>query len=401
MNALPEPKEATLQALAGLLCGDRLQAAPRGPWADILRRLDETETAGRLPLLRELLEAGGLNGKADEILRGVLERDPRPSPPATWAEAAATVGEVCWDWTGWIPRGFLCLLAASPGSGKSAFALQLASSYILGRPLPDGTSYTGERGSVLWLESEAGQALHFQRCRDWGLPKLLERVETPFADPLLDVNLSDPEHRQKVEQAAYRPEVRLIVLDSLRGALRGDENASEAGEALFWLAALARDTGRPCLILHHLRKKTRDEAGEVVSLDRVRGSSALIQPCRIVLSLDAPDPEDEAHKRLSCIKSNLAMPPEPLGMKIGRAGLTFGDPPERPGKTTQTDKGEALLRHMLQDGERPAADILEAAMAEGISEPTLHRAKKRLRVSSFKKGDRWLISLQGRFHDSL
>ncbi len=42
------------------------------------------------------------------------------------AELAAELPPVTWLWRGWIPRGFISLLGAAPGMGKSLVALDLA-----------------------------------------------------------------------------------------------------------------------------------------------------------------------------------------------------------------------------------------------------------------------------------
>ena len=51
---------------------------------------------------------------------------------------------------------------------------------------------------------------------------------------------------------------------------------------------LARDTGKPVLCTHHLRKKGLQD-GEAVTLDRLRGSSATVQTARLVWAEEAAE----------------------------------------------------------------------------------------------------------------
>jgi hypothetical protein len=44
---------------------------------------------------------------------------------------------------------------------------------------------------------------------------------TPFSDPLIQVNLDDQNHQAAVTAAAMRPDVKIVVIDSLRGRPHG------------------------------------------------------------------------------------------------------------------------------------------------------------------------------------
>ena len=114
-----------------------------------------------------------------------------------------------------------------------------------------------------------------------------------IAGIVLERSFRDIEHQQALLEAAFRDDIRLIVVDSLRGAHRGRENDSDLISLVGWLAAMARDTGKPVLLTHHLRKRSQGE-GEEVTLDRIRGTSAILQPARVVWALDRPDPTDPA-----------------------------------------------------------------------------------------------------------
>lgn len=67
--------------------------------------------------------------------------------------------------------------------------------------------------------------MNLERARAWDLP--LERIRTPFDDPLADIRLDIEEHRKAIKAVAQQPDVKAIVLDSIRGTHRGKENDSE------------------------------------------------------------------------------------------------------------------------------------------------------------------------------
>jgi len=179
---------------------------------------------------------------------------------SSWLDLAKLIGPITWDWPKWLAPGFLHLLAARTGLGKSTLALRIAACYLAGWTWPDGNAFEGAHAAVLWIESEGAQALNLERAGKWGLP--LGRILSPWPDPLADANILNARHRRAIEAAAHVPEVRLIVLDSLSGArASADENDSRALQSMKWLNA-------SCLMLREApaswrrtRRRSRDYAG--------------------------------------------------------------------------------------------------------------------------------------------
>ena len=270
------------------------------------------------------------------------------------------------------------------------FLLRVAQSYITGAPFPDGSPYTGEIGKILWCEAEAAQALNFERAKAWGLP--LDRILTPLDNPMMDIKLDKPEHAAAIAEMAMRPDVLMIVVDSLRGAYSKDENSSEIAEATKWLAQLARDSGKPVFLSHHLRKRGLLDSGDGVGIDRLRGSSSILQFARLIWALDTPDPDHRELKRLSVIKSNLARFPEPIGVMIDNE-ITFTEAPETPRTETIGGRAIDLLLSLLQGGPQTADDIQREFDQAGISLATMKRAKQKLGVISRKDAEGWSWAL--------
>lgn len=171
------------------------------------------------------VQRGGELGTLCEL---AARLEPYGPKAATWDDMAARIGPIVWDWPGWLAQGVLTIVAGEPSKGKSALALRCAGCYVRGDAWPDGTEYNGEHGRVLWCEAEAAQAINLERAKAWGYP--LDKLLTPLADPLQDIRLDIPEHQAAVQSLAHRPDVRLIVVDSLRGAQKGDENSSESAD---------------------------------------------------------------------------------------------------------------------------------------------------------------------------
>lgn len=311
---------------------------------------------------------------------------------STWADLDRYFGPIEWEWGSWIPTGFLTLLVGESGVGKSILALHFCALFLGANGLwPDSTDFGGTTGDVLWVEAEAAQWLNWERAKSWGLP--VERIRTPFGDPMHEVQLENPAHRKAIEGAARRPEVRFIVVDSLSGASQGDENSIEILSVVKWLAALARDAGRAILLLHHLRKAGLLDASGRSELARVRGHSSIVQPTRVVLALDTPDPLDPETRRLRVVKNNIGPLPPPLGLRITDRGVLFCEAPQAPRRVSALEQAVEALKAILAAGPQLAQHIQDELNALDISWRTAQRAKEQMGVLSQRVNGAWQWSL--------
>lgn len=324
------------------------------------------------------------------------------SSGTTLAELRGLLSKTEWEWNGWLPRGFVSLLVAQSGMGKSTLALRLAASRMCGWSWPDGTLCEAELGPVVWVDTEASQALLLERADAWELPA--ERIHLPSlggSDPLADVLLDSPEGWAAVLSAVDAHKPALLVVDALRGAHRGRENDSELVTLMSSLAALARDKCIAVLVLHHLRKANQFERLDEVTLDRIRGSGVIVQYSRVILAIDRPDPAQPERHRLSVIKSNLAKRPDPIGFAIADTGLEFGAVPEVPRTEKQGSKAMEFLRELLSRQPVLATDLFAQGQLAGFAEITLRRAKTDLGVVVVKRDGRWYWSLPAEQGDHL
>jgi len=301
---------------------------------------------------------------------------------ATAVDLGKAVGEIEWLWQNWIPRGFLTMLAGDPGMGKSAVALRLAQSLIEQDKWPDG-SPVDEVGMVLWCDTEASQAILSHRIKAWNL-RFPEYILMPGNDPLQEMRIDDPGAFDQLEMMIDHEGITLVVIDSLRGSHRMDENSSDLVNVLSRLAGIARNANIAILVVHHLRKKSVMESSDV-TMDRIRGSSAISAMCRVIFCLEPVDFGSSKAIRMKQIKNNLALLPEPMGVNIDESGCSFGESPEEPRTETMTDRAIEFLRLELKGSPRKASQLIEDAELMGISKATLYRAKEKINIIAIRK----------------
>ncbi len=324
-----------------------------------------------------------------DLVRAFLPDEPDgvPLKHASWADMAAVLGPLEWAWADWLPQSMLSMLVAEQGAGKSVFALRIAACYLRGDPWPDGTPFDGELGGVVWCEAESSQGLNLDRATKWRLP--LSRLISPLEDPLDDLVLQDPEHLQRIEHAARRPSARCIIVDSLSGANQIKENDAAMVRPVKALATIAKQVGKPIILTHHLRKPGPMEAASEVTLARIRGSGAIVQPARAVWALDQPDPNSTT-RRLRQLKNNVkGVCGGSIGVTIEESGVTFCEAPEPPRQESQRDKAADVLKALLRKGPRRATELQEEIEGAGISWDAAKRAKSGLGIVSRREDGAW------------
>jgi hypothetical protein len=166
------------------------------------------------------------------------------------------------------------------------------------------------------------------------------------------------------------------------------------------------------LVVRHLNKAAANNP-----LYRGGGSIGIIGAARMAFVV-GKDPRDENRRVLASTKNNLAMPPASLmfGLEeaesgsvrvnwLGQSEVTAKDLLATPQDQEHADaRSEAVefLIEILADGPVAANQVKEEAEVAGIKERTLARAKKELRVISYREGatgergkGQWLWKLPG------
>ncbi len=339
--------------------------------------------------------------KAGEIERALdkVKKEPAPTKPkivldggtATWADLGEELTNVTWAWEGWIANGFVTMIVSQSGAGKSHLAIQLAATYIQGVPWPNGQKYNGKTGKVLWIETEAAQAINYGRAKKMGLPA--DSFVTPSSDPMQQPELMEEAWRERIREVASREDIVAVFVDSLSGSHNLDEKSNQSGEIVRWLAQVARDTGKPFHTTHHIRKKNSLSGTVEITLDDVRGSTSQVQYARVVMALDVPDASNKDLKRLQVIKSNLGKFPQPVGLEITGDGIVFTTAPKKEQKQTALNEAGELLMYLWNNRQKEhklwVSDLQHEAEIGGVSWKSMLRAKEELGFKSKKKDNRW------------
>ncbi len=355
-NALPSP------AVLGVLAGRQVVLWPDNDEVGCIHMKLVAEALCKLnvcvawvdPQFCALPEHGDAADVADEADLTAAINAATPYTPdlhglvATLADVAEKLPDTTWLWEGWVPKGYLTVLAGTPGAGKSGLALALARCYLNGGDWPDGAPQTDPAAAhrVLWLETEDSHGILRDRCAEWNVP--MDRIYLWGADGLGRPELESPATALALTKIVSERNVGLVVLDTLAGAHYQEENSANIKRIMQTLTGLAQSQNIAVLALHHLRKRQQQEA-EGVTLDRVRGSSAIAAAARVVLAAWRKPNHDADCVFLSVIKSNLTRPPDGLLVSTLREGgpvfsrCEASRPPsvERP---TQVERDVALIR---------------------------------------------------------
>lgn len=327
-----------------------------------------------------------------------------------------------------LPLGVVGLLAAGGGTGKSYLTIQLAISVVAGVPFLG--LEVKEQGAALILAAEdETDEIHrrlwriVQQYRQDGLldegrlELLRERLfiaSRVGVDNRLTIESGGEVIRTGMTKKLINtieelPRVVLLVLDPVSRFRSGDENDNDAAtrfvEAVETLRAA---TGATVLLPHHVSKAGLSAGAERLSVEGLRGASALVDGVRwagamATLRKDAAKDygikEEDAGRfvRLDVVKNNYAAPWPGMWLERGPGGVLIptklearrdhdrqrkGDEryrellPKLQGLIRQhAEQGDPLTRRKLRDyagvagmfgvGDQTLRGIVERAIAEG------------------------------------
>ena len=295
-----------------------------------------------------------------------------------------------WLWPNVIACGDLTLLGGAPGMGKSQAAIYAAATVSRGGTWPDGSQ--AQRGSTILCETEdrPGNAL---RPRLEAAGADLARVSFGrHMDLSADMNAL-------ARQAERLPDLRLLVLSPVLtffGPTSNDDNTVRAKLRPLLEWAASRNVA-VLGIIHPLK----DGPSDVFA-----GCDAYRRACRAAWRL-ALDPADdnpiEKLKRRVMLAAKVNNAPDALRLlyRIEGVSLPGGIETSRvvflPPRDEARGEGEtpapaatkramgaaavqSWLADQLADGRRDGADLKAAALAAGVSIPSLYRAADALDV---------------------
>lgn len=330
-------------------------------------------------------------------------------PPAAPAEPAAQRSgmlmsmdryvhrETDWLIPGIMPRGRLVLISGARDSGKSVF-LSTVAAHVSG----------GDRGRWPGVDPMSGHVIVISPEED-AEGELLGRLGAAGADLSKVYNgdqpanhstnkpLTYPDDHATLRQLVISTRAQLLVIDPITRRLSPGcpiREEATASSVLMPLVDLAHDTGVTICYSCHLRK---DKSGD--SLDWVLGAAGWTGIPRFAL-LMGKDPHDESKRVMAWSRcATQAKPPsrrfavdgEP-GCGVFRIGEPCGvKPDDMTGQCEELSVRDAMqeaksyLKTMLDEGRRPADDLLYQARNCGVTERTLRRAKVQLGVTSHRE----------------
>jgi hypothetical protein len=409
-------------------CGDKLHvfSSNASPFEDgntysKFAAFAELNHNGSYKATAKRLGADGYGKKEKDFIRAPpLEGDEEKIPDGRRA-AVIDMGKVeikplLWLWPGYLPLGKLGLLDGDPCLGKSMTTLDLAARVTTGREMPDHSmgDLGGAAGVVLMsCEDDAADTIKPRLVAagaDCDLVRLVTGVKethtndsgeqrTTLRTPTLeDVDIL----RMVIDEV----KAKLVIIDPLMAYMTGDTHRdSDARHSLAPMQKLAEETGSTVLVVRHLNK-----SGGSNALYRGGGSIGIIGAARAGL-LVAKDPEDSTGKRriLARTKANLAADadaslvykiidgePAPRIEWLGSSAQTATSvlaAPDNEDDKSQLDEAIDWLKAELTDGQQRSAELLKKAKHDGVAEPTLRKAKARLRVRVTKGFAGWLWEL--------
>lgn len=311
--------------------------------------------------------------------------------------------EVRWLWHPYVPLGKLTLLEGDPGQGKTYLMLAAAAAITRGYSLPD------QRGRVPPPHGQAGNVLYFT-AEDGLADTIRPRAEQAGAnlDKLLvvegwtaggDMEAFTFAQLALLGETIHDLQIQLVIIDPIQAFLGADVDMHRANEVRPLMAQLGRLAAlHHCAILaiRHITKGTGK------ALYRGLGSIDFTAAARSVLVI-AESLEDEQKRVLAQAKNSLEAKGASLVFTITADGfqwcgtskisadeLLSGQPQKH--QHQRNAAGEWLVQ-TLRPGEMAVTTLRAEAEANGISFRTLERAKVRLGVVSFQKGDRWYWKL--------
>jgi hypothetical protein len=349
---------------------------------------------------------------------------PFPQTFPSLQDLSPSLQPISWFWTGWIPFGFITLLGAVSGAGKSFIALDLARRLIHGLPFPDGSFPPSNPDSespsvVVYVDAEALPQVLLARALSWGMDisrlfLLLPPIATPESPHLSTgdyctdgiIDLSDPLQRDRLINLVSAKNPQLLIIDSLTSVLpHGHSNFTEARSLMLFLKQLAQDFNLALLLIHHLRKAPMLTGRKYeIQMDDFLGFINVSSISRSVLGLTimpSADPDDRsASRRFEVVKSNMSAEPPSLGFAftpqpppdfLPSASATdhpdsppvylkWGLAPNLPIPPSLLESCQNWLLNLLRSSSQPLKPSEIVALGEqvGFSRRTIFRARRLL-----------------------
>ena len=209
----------------------------------------------------------------------------------------------------WLVDGLLLkhninLIAAQPGVGKSSMITKILHDEFI----------KDKSQQFLIVDIECGQSLTFNRLEQMGDDAFEEALHdfTITEEDQNNIKLgSDSFFKLLREDLRSMPAVQIVVIDGLRGLMQDglcENSSSDISAIMQGLNAIIGACGVTVIMVHHLRKRENQEerskkAQHLITLDDVRGSSAISAFCRCILGVAN---QRDGTRTVNMVKNNFA-----------------------------------------------------------------------------------------------
>ena len=366
-------------------------------------------------------------GKA-ELFERVESAKANPSEKNKLVRVSASSVEMAavdWFWQNRIARGKINLLGGLPDQGKGQLAAFLAAAATGNIPFPFGEGHAPQ-GNVIWFNAEDDRAdTVVPRLKAAGADlsriKLVTSARVDGQDRTFNLQSDLPLLRDTIREIG---DTVLVILDPVGSYLGvGKVNpwrGNDVRAVLAPLKELVEELHTTAFGIVHFNKKDDVKS----ALLRIADSIAFTAVPRSVYAA-ITDPEDPKARLFLRVKNNVAEQDVP-GLRyafevktvgfdkaknkeirapqvvwLSRAEMSANDAMAAASGESGYAKREAreFLEELLAAGPVLADEVIKAAKQNGISQRTLHRAKKELNVRSDKTDDGWVWVLPKKAKD--
>lgn len=302
--------------------------------------------------------------------------------------SSVTQRKVEWLWYPYIPYGKLTILQGDPGEGKSTFMLNIAALLTRGKEMPDGFRVP-EPQRVVYQTAE-------DNLSDTVKPRLVAAgADCSQIAYILDEDRPLTLEDSRIEKVIQETQARLFILDPLQAYLSQDSDMFSAGrmrQQLRRLADIASKHNCAIVVIGHMNKASGEK-----NLYRGLGSIDIAAIARSVLMISR-DKDDPAIRYMFPVKSSLAPEGATIafsfnpksGLKwIGRCQVDRSQIEDFDIDDSKKALAKRIILEMLSEQDTHSSIILNKLKLMGISERTIHSAKKEIGVQSYRSDGVW------------
>jgi hypothetical protein len=282
-----------------------------------------------------------------------------------------------------VPKGEPMVIAGKGASGKSSLALEF-SAQIMEKDPEAGVVYICAEGTYRDTKVKARKMGLTKHNRFYFLKRKGGGTSFKFSEK------RDLEMVTKALEDAQDAgnKIVFVVIDSIRGMAKGSLNEDGIGEVMQAVnAELSGKLEITVCYIHHGRKNDKD----MTAMDAFLGSVTIVNAIRYGLFVR----KTGLRRTVEVAKSNLGYDDMVFDSEIdttGRIQLTCtgvigAEDGSDPTKLELAE--EVILSYLGQGNEAAAFQIYECGKGQGISDKTMKKAKKELKVKSYQKGNRW------------